>query len=73
MQSPAAQSVVDWGAQGLGIYTWWIQLEPLTTWSQPGNGGAFICKGVERRRDTGKAKREVVVGEIQELLSKVRA
>lgn len=46
MQSPAALSVIDWGAQGPGFYTWCIQLgellEPLTMWSQAGNGGAFI-------------------------------
>lgn len=46
MQSPASLSVTHWGAQGLDLYTWWIHpgelLEPHTTWSQPGNGGAFI-------------------------------
>lgn len=46
--------MIDRGAQGVGFYTWWIQLgellEPLTTWSQPGNGGAFICGKEEEKR-----------------------
>lgn len=54
MQSPAALSVIDWGTQGLGFYTWWIQLgellESLTAWSNPGDGGAFIHGEKEERR-----------------------